>query len=400
MAVIESWRLKPARLAAFERGKMSELLNYFTDRTESMLETLTEMVGRESFTRDKAQVDRLVDWLAKRFQAMNADSIHRYPQGECGDFLLAKWNADAPGKPFLFLVHVDTVHPIGSLETMPIKIEDGRYYGPGCLDMKGGAVIALEAIAGLRARGQLPARPILFLATTEEEIGSPVSEPLIKQLAADSELVLVMEPATKEGAIKTWRKGGGKYELIVEGRAAHAGIAPQEGINAIIEFARQALEINQLNDLKYGTSVSITLVEGGSAGNVIPARVEAHIDTRFMTIDAMNNLHEALGNLYPKMPGAKVICRRGGHRPPMERRPGLFEKAAAIGGRHGITIYEGGTGGGSDGNFTAAMGLPTLDGLGAHGDGAHAPHEHVIISSLPRQAALIAALLLDWKADD
>ena len=379
---------------------MSELLNNFTDRTEYMLDALTEMVGQESFTREKAQVDRLVDWMDERFQAMHADSIIRYPQGACGDFLLAKWNADAPGKPFLFLVHIDTVHPIGSLETMPIKIEDGRYYGPGALDMKGGAVIALEAIAGLIARGQLPARPILFLVTTEEEIGSPFSEPLIKQLAADSELVLVMEPATQEGTIKTWRKGGGKYELIVEGRAAHAGIAPQEGINAIIEFAQQALEINRLNDLKYGTSVSITVVAGGSAGNVIPARVEAHIDTRVMTIDAMDHLHDELSNLYPKMPGAKVICARQGHRPPMERRLGLFEKAAAIGDKHGVTIYEGGTGGGSDGNFTAAMGVPTLDGLGAHGDGAHATHEHIIISSLPRQAALIAALLLEWNAED
>ena len=379
---------------------MSELLRYFSDRSEAMLDSLTAMVERESFTRDKARVDLLVDLLYGRFQVMKADSIVRYPQDACGDFLLAKWNADAPGKPFLFLVHVDTVHPTGSLENMPIKIEDGRYYGPGALDMKGGAVIALEAIDGLIKRGQLPVRPIHFLATTEEEIGSPVSEPLIKQLAAASELVLVMEPATKEGAIKTWRKGGGKYELIVEGRAAHAGIAPQEGINAIIEFARQALEINQLNDLKYGTSVSITVVEGGSAGNVIPARVAAHVDTRVMTLDAMNALHDSLSSLYAKMPGAKVTCARQGHRPPMERRPGLFEKAASIAEKRGLTIYEGGTGGGSDGNFTAAMGIPTLDGLGAHGDGAHATHEHVIISSLPRQAALIAALLLEWQAED
>ena len=379
---------------------MSDLLSYFTDRTESMLETLTEMVERESFTREKAQVDLLVDWMQERFQAMSADSVFRYPQEECGDFLLAKWNEDAPGKPFLFMVHVDTVHAIGSLQTMPIKIEDGRYYGPGSFDMKGGTVIALEAISGLIARGQLPARPIHFLVTTEEEIGSPVSEPLIKQLATDCELVLVTEPATKEGTIKTWRKGGGKYELIVEGRASHAGIAPQEGINAIIEFAQQALEINRLNDLKYGTSVSITVVEGGSAGNVIPARVEAHVDTRVMTMEAMNRLHDSLTSLYPKMPGAKVTCTRHGHRPPMERRPDVFEKAAAIGEKHGITIYEGGTGGGSDGNFTAAMGIPTLDGLGAHGDGAHALHEHVVISSLPRQAALIAALLLDWNAED
>ncbi len=379
---------------------MSELLRYFTGRQETMLDALTAMVACESFTSEKRQVDKMIDLMQARFEEMNADSIRRYPQADVGDFLLAKWNENAPGKPVLFMVHVDTVHPIGSLEQMPIKIEDGRYFGPGSFDMKGGTVIALEAIAGLRALDQLPARPIHFLVTSEEEIGSPVSEPLIKQLAADCELVLVMEPATKEGTIKTWRKGGGKYELKVEGRAAHAGIAPQEGINAIIEFARQALEINQLNDLKYGTSVSITLVDGGSAGNVIPAEVTAHIDTRVMTIEAMDNLREALTKLYPKMPGAKVSCVRHGHRPPMERRPGLFEKAAAIGEKYGVTIYEGGTGGGSDGNFTAAMGIPTLDGLGAHGDGAHALHEHVIISSLPRQATLIAALLLEWNADD
>ena len=362
-----------------------------------MLDLLTELVQRESFTRDKARVDKLIDFMESRFIEMNVDSITRCPQDGVGDFLLTKWNENAPGKPFLFMVHMDTVHPFGSLQTMPIKVEDGRYYGPGALDMKAGAVIALEAVRGLQARGQLPPRPIHFLVTTEEEIGSPLSQALIKEQAAGCELVLVMEPATKEGAIKTWRKGGGKYELRVEGLASHAGIAPQEGINAIIEFAQQALEIQQLNDLKYGTSVSITMVEGGSAGNVIPAQVKAHIDARVMTMAAMEALHQALSNLYPKMPGAKVSCVRQGYRPPMERRPDLFEKAAAIGRKYGVTIDEGGTGGGSDGNFTAAMDIPTLDGLGAHGDGAHALHEHVIISSLPRQAALTAALLMDWN---
>lgn len=363
-----------------------------------MLDFLTDMVQRESFTREKKHVDSLVDYVEGVLKSLGAAKVERFPQDAVGDFLLARWNADMPGKPYLFLAHIDTVHPIGSLETMPIKIEDGRYYGPGALDMKGGAVIALEAIRALQDRDDLPSRPIHFLITTDEEIGSPYSETLIKSQAADCELVLVLEPATKEGAIKTWRKGGGKYELTVEGRAAHAGIAPQEGINAIIEFAQQALEINKLNDLKYGTSVSITMVDGGSAGNVIPAYVRAHIDTRVLTLEAMRNLHEALTSLYPKMPGSKVTCVRHAHRPPMERRPGLFEKAAAIGEKHDVTIYEGGTGGGSDGNFTAAMGIPTLDGLGAHGDGAHAPHEHVVISSLPRQAALIAALLMEWNA--
>lgn len=378
---------------------MSELLQMFRSRQSEMLELLTAMVERESVTREKAEVDVLVDFMEARLISLGADSVVRLPQVEVGDFLQATWNRAAPGKPYLFLVHIDTVHPVGSLKTMPIKIEDGRFYGPGSLDMKAGAVIVLAAIGALVERKQLPNRPIHLLMTTDEEIGSPFSEALIKELAAGCELVLVTEPATQEGTIKTWRKGGGKYELLIEGRASHAGIAPQEGINAIIEFAQQALEINRLNDLKYGTSVSITMVDGGSAGNVIPAQTRAHIDIRVLTMEAMHNLHEALSNLYPKMPGAKVSCVRQHHRPPMERRPGLFEKAAAIGERQGVTIYEGGTGGGSDGNFTAAMGIPTLDGLGAHGDGAHALHEHVIIDSLPRQAALIAAILLEWGAD-
>ena len=378
---------------------MSDLLNTFMARRESMLQKLTAMVKCESFTRDKAAVDALVDLVEARLHAMKADAAERFPQSDVGDFLLAKWNTDAPGKPFLFLAHLDTVHPPGTLDSMPITIDESRYHGPGALDMKGGIVIALEAIDFLKASGQLGGHPIHFLFTTEEEIGSPVSEPLIKQCAADCELVLVMEPATKEGAIKTWRKGVAKYELRVGGRASHAGIAPQEGINAIIEFAQQALEINALNDLKYGTSVSITMVDGGSAANVIPAQLTAQIDTRVMTMEALERLHADLTSLYPKMPGATVSCVRGPHRPPMERRQELFEKARAIGAKHGIIIDEAGTGGGSDGNFTAAMGIPTLDGLGAHGDGAHARHEHVIISSLPRQAAFIAALLTEWDVD-
>ncbi len=378
---------------------MSELLQFFRSRQSEMLEFLTEMVERESFTRDKRMVDILVDFMEDKLNSLGADTVERLPQDEVGDFLLATWNASAPGKPYLFLVHIDTVHPIGSLATMPAKTEDGRYYGPGAFDMKAGSVIALEAIRMLCERDQLPNHPIHLLMTTDEEIGSPFSEALIKQQAAACDLVLVTEPATKEGAIKTWRKGGGKYDLLVEGRASHAGIAPQEGINAIIEFAQQALEINKLNDLKHGTSVSITMVDGGSAGNVIPAQVRAHIDTRVLTMDAMHELHAALSDLYPKMPGAKVSCLRRRHRPPMERRPGLFDRAAAIGEKVGVTIYEGGTGGGSDGNFTAAMGIPTLDGLGAHGDGAHALHEHVIIDSLPRQATLIAAIVMEWDAE-
>ena len=234
--------------------------------------TLRAMVETESFTRDKAGVDRMIDLMQSQFTHMQADAIERFPHSEFGDFLLATWNKQAPGKPFLFLVHVDTVHPAryagehaGQNRRRPLLrswrpgYESWHRHRPGS-DRR-----------TCRRADQLPRHPIHFLVTSEEEIGSPHSEPLIKQLAADCALVLVMEPATGEGAIKTWRKGGGQYELTVDGRASHAGIAPEQGINAIIEFARQALEINALNDLKYGTSVSITMVEGGSAGNVIPA---------------------------------------------------------------------------------------------------------------------------------
>jgi len=377
---------------------MSELLDYFKGQQNAMIDRLTEMVEYESFTRDKAMVDKLVDFVAEQFEALNADSVTRYPQDEVGDFLLAKWNEDAGGKPILFLVHIDTVHPIGTLAEFPIRQEDGKYYGPGAFDMKAGFIIATEAIRGLQALDKFPNRPIHFLITTEEEIGSPHSEALIKDCAEGCELVLVLEPATPEGEIKTSRKGGGKYTLTIEGHASHAGVAPQQGINAIMEFAQQAIEINKLNDLKNGTSVSITMINGGSAGNVIPAHVEAHIDTRFLSIEAMNDVHEKLTSLYPKIPGAKVECVKGHSRPPMLEVPGLFDKVEAIGKANGLTIYGGRSGGGSDGNFTAAMGIPTLDGLGAHGDGAHTLHEHVIISSLPRQATLIAGILVDWEA--
>ncbi len=376
---------------------MSELLDYFKGQQDEMIDRLTTMVEHESFTRDKAMVDKLADYVVEQFEELNADSITRMLQDEVGDFLLAKWNENADGKPILFMVHIDTVHPSGTLETFPVRQEDGKYYGPGAFDMKAGFIIATEAIRGLQALDKFPDRPIHFLITSEEEIGSPLSEPVIREIAEGCELVLVLEPATPEGEIKTSRKGGGKYSLTIEGRASHAGVAPQQGINAIIEFAQQALEINQLNDLKNGTSVSVTMVNGGTAGNVIPDRVEAHIDTRFLSVEAMEAVHDKLTNLYPKIPGAKVECVKGHSRPPMVEVPGLFEKVEAIGKDYSVSIYGGPSGGGSDGNFTAAMGIPTLDGLGAHGDGAHTLHEHVIISSLPRQATLIAGLLMDWE---
>lgn len=377
---------------------MSDLLQHFTQQKQAMVDLLTFLIDHETFTPEKQLVDKLGAYMEAQFRELGASSVTRIPQSDVGDFLFAKWNDDAPGKPIMFLIHIDTVWPTGTLAERPVTIdEEGRLFGPGAVDMKGGITIVLTALRGLKELNLMPQRPIWVLMTSDEEVGSKYSEDIIKDLAREAGLVLVMEPATKEGALKTWRKGVSTYTVVLEGRASHAGNAPEQGINSVIEFAQQALEINKLNDLKNGISVSVTMVKGGSAGNVIPAHTEAYVDTRMMTVRQMDELDEALLNLQPFIPGSQVVVRKNHARPPMERDAAAYEQTRAIGERHGLTVREDGSGGGSDGNFTAAMGIPTLDGLGPQGDGLHALHEHVVINSLPQRAALIAAILREWR---
>ncbi len=376
---------------------MSELLNYFTSQKQAMIDLLTELISYETFTTEKHMVDKLGAFMEAQFKALGAESVTRYPLTEAGDMLLAKWNEKAEGKPILFLIHIDTVWPTGTLAERPTRIdEEGRLFGPGAVDMKGGITIVLSTLRGLRELNMMPNRPIHVLMTSDEEVGSTYSEDLIKEVAQDSGLVLVMEPATKEGALKTWRKGISTYTLSIEGRPSHAGNAPEQGVNSVIEFAQQALELNKLNDYKNGVSVSVTMVNGGSAGNVIPAATEAYIDTRMMTIKQLDTLNESLQALHPFIPGAKVSMRHNHYRPPMERNAHAYEQTKRIGESLGVSVREDGSGGGSDGNFTAAMGIPTLDGLGPQGDGLHALHEHVVLNSLPTRCTLIAGILRDW----
>ncbi len=375
---------------------MSDLLQYFTTQQQAMVDLLIELINFETFTPEKTHVDEMGNFMEAQFKALNASSIQRFPQTEVGDFLLAKWGEDAPGTPILFLIHIDTVWPTGTLAERPIRIEEGKIFGPGAVDMKGGITLVLSTIKGLQATGQMPHRPIWVLMTSDEEVGSIHSEPVIKEVAPQCGLVLVMEPGTKEGALKTWRKGIATYTMTIEGRPSHAGNAPEQGINSIIEFAQQALEINKLNDLKNGTSVSVTMVNGGSATNVIPAHTEASIDTRMMTVKVLEELESALTSLQPFIPGAKISVKQHHARPPMERMPAAVEQVKRIGEQYGVTVREDGSGGGSDGNFTAAMGIPTLDGLGPQGDGLHALHEQVVISSLPTRATLLAGILCEW----
>jgi glutamate carboxypeptidase len=379
---------------------MSELLHFFQARQPQMVDLLTELVNYESGTTFKEAVDKLGALLEGKFRALNPSSITRYPQEKVGDFLLAKWNENAPGKPILFLIHIDTVWPIGTLAERPPRIDDGRLFGPGAIDMKGGVTIVLSALGGLLERGELPNRPIWVLMTTDEEVGSVYSESIIKEVAQQCGLVLVMEPATPDEALKTWRKGVANFFIDVEGRASHAGNAPEKGINAVVELAYQTLKLQEMNDLRNGTSVSVTVVSGGIATNVIPDKAQAKVDVRTLKAEAYEEVSQKILNLQPYIPGAKLHIEMRHARGPMERNAQMqkdFAQCKAIGERYGVTVREEGSGGGSDGNFTAHMGIPTLDGLGPAGDGLHAVHEHVVLASLPRRATLIAAMLKEWQ---
>ncbi len=380
---------------------MSDLLEFFTARTEQMVEKLGRLVLFESPSHSKEHVDKLAEYVAWMCTALDAE-VEVYPLERAGDVRLAKWNTDAPGKPIMMLAHLDTVWPVGTLETMPLREEGDLLFGPGALDMKAGVVVGLEAIRGLRDRGELPDRPIWLFLNTDEEIGSINTRALIEEKAAQAGLVLVLEPAAEAEALKAWRKGIARYVVRTVGRAAHSGNAPEAGINAVIEAAHQALYMHSLNDLRNGTSVSVTVIKGGIATNVIPPEAELEVDVRFLTAAEAQRVDGAIQHLTPVLPGADVIVEGGIDRGPMEFNEQMIRvvrQAQAIARTLGLELREDGSGGASDGNFTAALGIPTLDGLGAGGVGMHAAHEQVAIRTLPRRAALVAKLLCDWDMD-
>ena len=379
---------------------MSELLSFFENRVDDLVELTSNLVRFESPSRDKRLLDTLGVHMHTLLENLGAD-VTIIPRETAGDIRLAKWNADAQGPVILGLVHLDTVWPEGTLgNDVPIKIEDGRLHGPGALDMKSGVAIFLEAIRGLRERREFPERPIWLLLTTDEELGSVASKELIVETAKQCGLCLVLEPAADNESLKTSRKGVAQYWLTAKGIASHAGSAPEAGINAIIELAHQALTMHKLNNLREGTSVSVTRISGGTTYNVIPAEASGFADVRFFRPDEADRIDAAIKGLQPATPGAQLEIRGGINRYPMERNGQMietFQQAKSIAESIGLPLHETAVGGGSDGNLTAAAGIPTLDGLGGDGDGMHALHEHVLIRSLYRRAALVAAILRDWQ---
>jgi len=319
-------------------------------------------------------------------------------QAERGDHIRAR--IAGSGRPVLLLGHFDTVWPVGSLERMPLRRDGDRLHGPGAFDMKGGIAIALRAIEALRAAGTMHP-PITMIWTTDEEIGSATSRETIESEARLSAAVFVLEPALPGGALKTARKGCGQFELIVHGVAAHAGLDPGKGASAIHELAAQIVAIGRFQDLPRGISVNVGVVSGGSRPNVVAEEAHATVDVRAPTREAADEVESAFRRLQPARPGTRLTVTGGFERPPMERSAAgiaLFTRAAAVAAALGRQMGEGPAGGGSDGNFTAALGVPTLDGLGAIGDGAHAAHEHIDITALPWRTALLAGLLASFSS--
>jgi glutamate carboxypeptidase len=375
------------------------LLDWLTPQLPNMLRTLETFVCAESPSTEKAPADLCAqiiaaEWRKRRVQVETLEQKHR------GAHLRITC---APGRTkrcsqLLVLGHYDTVYASGTLAKMPFRSAAGRVFGPGVFDMKGGIVQALFALDAMQQTGAALSKKIVFLWTSDEEIGSESSRKLLEAEAKRSDAVFVLEPALgAKGLLKTARKGVGDAEIVVRGRASHAGLAPEKGVNAIHELALQIALVKKWNDVKRGVSVNVGLVAGGTRPNVIPDQARAVLDLRALRIVDMQTIDKQLRGLRPILPGARVAVRGGFNRAPLERKISakLFERASVLAKAMGFTIGEATAGGGSDGNLTAALGVPTLDGLGAVGDGAHSPGEHILARTMPQRAALLAALLLN-----
>ena len=364
---------------------------------------LKALVECESPSHEKAAVDRLGAIVAERARASGAE-VETFANRETGDHLVCRWG-DTPANEeqgkggILLLCHMDTVFPLGTLARMPYREADGRIFGPGVLDMKAGIVISLEAVAQVTGGAGAPPHALTLLCTSDEEIGSPTSRALIERLAGASALVLVLEPALPDGALKTWRKGIGDFEVRAFGRAAHAGGAHEQGRNAIEELAHQVLAIQALTDYDRGTTLNVGVLHGGTASNVVPEQAEALVDVRVMDAEAWQRIQATMLALQPVLEGTSLEVRGELNRPPMpfdERARETFDRACQIAARAGFQLKAGGSGGGSDANFVAPLGIPVLDGLGATGDGPHSEREFILADSVPERVRLLAALLRDW----
>lgn len=314
-----------------------------------------------------------------------------------GDHLVARLPGQTNGPGVLVMAHLDTVWPRGTLARRPFRIDGDRAYGPGIYDMKAGGYLAFEALLFLTRNGVRPELPVTVLFTSDEEVGSPTSRTLIEAEAGRARLVLVPEPGVGPGrAVVTSRKGWGRFRMHIRGKPAHAGGNHEEGRSAVVELARQILDLEAMTDYGRGVTVNVGVVHGGTRPNVVPAAAEAQIDLRVPTMMAAEELVPRILGRGPFSSGVELEIEGGLNRPPFERTPGvadLYQRARDIAAELGFDLPETSRGGVSDGNFAAALGIPTLDGLGCAGDGAHAEHEHILVSSIPERLALMIRLI-------
>lgn len=359
-----------------------------------LLAGISTWVEIESHTADVAGVNRLMDRVATGFRQAGAKVERIAGQDGTADHLsiAAPWGGDGPG--VLVLCHLDTVHPKGTLAAFPFRVDGDRAYGPGIYDMKGGAYLAYAAYRSLAEMGAVTPLPVRFLITSDEEIGSPSSRALIEAHARNAKYVLVTEPARDGGKVVTGRKGVARFVINVEGRPAHSGSRHADGRSAILEMARQIIDIEAMTDYARGITVNVGRIEGGTAANTVPAHCWATIDVRVESVADADEIVERLRSLKPKNPDTRVVVTGGLNRPPFERNPGvaaLYEHARGLARELGFDLGDCYTGGGSDGNFTAHT-VPTLDGLGVDGAGAHTLDEHLLISSLVPRMLLLRRL--------
>lgn len=375
---------------------LSQILQFSTQQQPEMLQTLQRLVEIESPSDNKAAVDKLGSCLAQEFERQGGRvNVHRVE--DFGNHLQVEFPGRSGQKPVMLLGHFDTVWPLGTLSKMPFRVSGDRAFGPGTLDMKTGIVMLMYALRFLNELSVRDHRPVTVLLDTDEEVGSASSRGLIESIAMQCDAVLVLEPAQgTQGSLKTSRKGVGAYTIHVHGQASHAGVDFEKGHSAILELSRQILEVAKFTDVGRGITVNPGVVRGGTRSNVVAAEASVEVDIRIARAADAGELEHKFAALRSFDPHCRLGVAGGLNRPPMERTAStvrLLEAAQGVAKSLGMDLGESATGGGSDGNFTSALGVPTLDGLGAVGEGAHATHECIFLEQLPLRTALLAGLI-------
>jgi glutamate carboxypeptidase len=372
---------------------MNDLVRAIAANESRLRSRLRQLVEIESPSEDKAAVNDANSLVQEWLRPLKAQ-FKRHKSPHFGDVLEARFGSSTAKRGrVLLLGHLDTVWPLGTLKSMPWREADGKLYGPGVLDMKAGVVMAIEAMEALKTLGL--SRPVTLLLNSDEEVGSPFSRPLTEQIAAACAAVFVLEPA--QGlAYKTARKGVGHFDLHVQGIAAHSGVDFTNGHSAVLEMAKLVQKVSAFTDLRRGITVNVGVIHGGTRSNVIAAECSAEVDVRIAKATDARRVERLFNTMKTFDGSCKLFVSGGINRPPMERKPAivaLFRQAKRLAAELGVDLQEAATGGGSDGNFTAALGVPTLDGMGAVGAGAHAAHEHVVAKHLVERTALLAGML-------